>query len=205
MEPLNKLSVKNENNNDRSILQAVENGCINNIKIMLRDGKNINEQNWQGNTLLHLSVRANQSSLASFLIEAGANKDITNHMGLTPLHMACLKGDVALVKLLVHSGSNTKIKAKLNERSALDYTPLHMSLIKGHKEISKLLIKRSLFSSDDEMAVADKSLTESIINHSLERHIKKNVSKLIIPSYFRHTAESTESSFFQETLMIKEN
>ena len=93
---------------------------------------NGNEEFW-GNTPLHLAAIFGQLDAEKLLIQAGANLNSQNNMGGTPLHMACYFCRPAIVELLLQSGADLKqvdshgmtplatVKTELNAESRAVY------------------------------------------------------------------------------------
>lgn len=66
----------------------------------------INFQDAEENTVLHLAAKLNDLDLAEFFLKKGADTELTNHTGNTPLHVAIQSGSFEVAKLLTEKGSN---------------------------------------------------------------------------------------------------
>lgn len=92
---------------------------------------------WRGQdheTLLHWAVEANDTLMASLLIERNADFNAADHYGWTPLHFAAGQGKTAMVKLLLKKAALSDPKSKTK------WTPLHWAITGGHADIVKLLL-----------------------------------------------------------------
>ena len=94
---------------------------LENIKVFLKKGVNINEVDSQGNNLLHLAMKHNTPlSFIKNIIELGINVNQKNIHGQTPLHIASKEvKDGFIIKLLISKGAKTSARTKLGR------TPLH--------------------------------------------------------------------------------
>ena len=102
-----------------------ENQTIENIKLVLENGADINFKNNSDNTPLLYCLKSfeecksNLYNLIDFLIEKGANVNSTDDFLNTPLHLVCFFDDFNLIKLLLDS-NNADINAVNSEKD----TPL---------------------------------------------------------------------------------
>lgn len=129
---------------DRIVLLLKKGVCINSILCPLheaiRGGKTdvanlligrrlfLEEQDYQGNTALHLAVLALQPELVASLIAAGAPLNSKNKEGKTALMIAGQLAKIDLIALLLESGADQKV---LDEKGKgyLDYMPAHFQRI----------------------------------------------------------------------------
>jgi len=58
------------------------------IRLLLRSGANIHEQDMNGATALHRAVRTRCAAAVQCLLEAGADPTMKNKPGSTPFHLA---------------------------------------------------------------------------------------------------------------------
>jgi ankyrin repeat protein len=128
----------------------------------------INFQNKDGETSLHLAVEYADSDAVINLIKKGANVNIQNKARLTPLHLAVWNKDTEMVHFLLAARPDLNIQdaegstclhittylndintvralisagAKLNIQDMKGYTALHQAVLKGNTEIIDALIK----------------------------------------------------------------
>ena len=77
-------------------------------KVALR--ADINEQDKDGSTPLHLAIWNNHEAVARVLVETGAELNLQDRHGNTPLHIAAYVGDAQLVELLLVLGADRQVK-----------------------------------------------------------------------------------------------
>lgn len=76
---------------------------------MVHELKDINIQNNYGWTLLHITIRREETKMVEFLLEKGADIDKVDGVGWTPLMEAIMDDKAALCKLLVDKGADKTI------------------------------------------------------------------------------------------------
>ncbi len=62
---------------------AAQYGCHDICKLLIKEGANVNTQNYLGNTPLHYTIASNSSDISDLFIENGANETIKNKRRLT--------------------------------------------------------------------------------------------------------------------------
>jgi ankyrin repeat protein len=85
------------------------------FKVLLDEIEDINIQNHYGWTLLHITIRREETAMVELLLEKGADIDKIDGVGWTPLMEAIMDDKPALCKLLVDKGADKSIA---NERGA---------------------------------------------------------------------------------------
>jgi hypothetical protein len=98
---------------------------------LLRRGMDINTTDPQGNTLLIIAVRENNSDLAKFLLENRANPYKRNRYGDTALMIAALQGLDDIAKLLLN------YKVEVNQSG---WNALHYAAFENRRAIVKMLL-----------------------------------------------------------------
>lgn len=108
------------------------------VKFLIKEGSDIDAQNFTGNTVMHNISYTSDVALARILLEGKANVNIENKSGWTPLHSACFsdKKNINMVKLLL---SNEK--TEINKRTKDGKTALHYAVEAGRLDVVKLLIE----------------------------------------------------------------
>ncbi len=78
------------------------------VKVLLKDGVDVNEAHGDGMTALHWAASHGDAALAQMLLSAGANVRATTRLGgITALHMASQGGHAHVVAALVAAGADT--------------------------------------------------------------------------------------------------
>ena len=91
------------------------------------------------NTLLFLSVQADNYQLSKLLLDNFSNPNHQNKFKETPLHKAIEIGNHKMINLLLENGANPNIQQEFGE------TPMHIAASKGDYKVLKLLL---LFHAD---------------------------------------------------------
>jgi len=104
------------------------------VDLLLEKGADIDIQDDQGDTALHLAVGHEQ--VAELLLEKGADINRTDRWGMTALHEAARNGHEQVVGLLLKKG------ADVNAKDQGDGTALHEAAAKGHEEVVRLLLEK---------------------------------------------------------------
>lgn len=101
---------------------AKESVMLADIQALIQSGKDLNAQDNNGTTLLHIASANGYSSVAELLLENRAQVEAKDSDGWTPLHAASCWGQIQMVELLVGHGAN------LNSKSVLEETPLDVCM-----------------------------------------------------------------------------
>lgn len=111
-------------------------GNIEIIKILIKNGANIQARNVKGLNVLHMSAQGDQPSALLFFREKYAlHLEEVDYFGNTPLHWACYIGSESFVNILL---SYRNLNVNLQEKQGL--TPLHLAVISEKTKIIKKLI-----------------------------------------------------------------
>lgn len=101
---------------------AKEKSMLADLNAMVQNGADLNAQDDNGTTLLHIASANGYTMVAEQLLEHSAQLEVKDSDGWTPLHAASCWGQIQMVELLVAHG------ADLNAKSALDETPLDVCM-----------------------------------------------------------------------------
>ncbi|KAK5877467.1 hypothetical protein CesoFtcFv8_024969 [Champsocephalus esox] len=101
---------------------AKEKAMLADIQALVQNGADLNAQDANGTTLLHIASANGYVSVAELLVEHRAQMEARDSDGWTPLHAASCWGQIQMVELLVAHG------ASLNTKSVLDETPLDVCM-----------------------------------------------------------------------------
>ena len=106
------LMEQNAQASDRTvdIYSACANGQIENVRLLLGQGTNVNAVNGDKETPLHIACYFGNLDIVRLLLASGANVDAVNDDKETPLHIACRKNRLDIVRLLLPSGANIDAK-----------------------------------------------------------------------------------------------
>lgn len=111
-----KLSESNKEN-EREVTQvmkeqyfkSVKNGNIEEVKLLLDQGIDINSKDSQGRTALMLAAYANNAEMAELLINRGADVNLQDHMKNSPFLYAGAEGYLEILKLTIKAGADPSI------------------------------------------------------------------------------------------------
>jgi ankyrin repeat protein len=139
-----KKKFKNKNYIEENISVAIEQGYINLISYICKNGHKINirlpcdncRYSIQYSTVLHKAVLGDRLQVACVLVDNGADVNMKDSEGNTALHLAAKEGKVDAVRFLVERESS--ISASNNKGD----TPLHVAAKNGKFEIVKYLVKK---------------------------------------------------------------
>lgn len=109
------------------------------VKLLVEAGVDLNYQDDQGETALHVAARFNRTKCAEILLTGSdrqkANTELKeNTFGWTPLFVSCVEGHLDIVKLLVGSG------ADLRRLDTSDWTAKEHAALRGHMDIWRTLV-----------------------------------------------------------------
>ncbi|KAK6492117.1 protein phosphatase 1 regulatory subunit 16A-like [Huso huso] len=88
------------------------------IRALIQAGSDLNAQDDNGTSLLHIAAANGYQRTAELLLEHKARVEVRDNDGWSPLHAASCWGQIQIVELLVANGAN------LNAKSVLEETPL---------------------------------------------------------------------------------
>ncbi|CVK87440.1 related to ankyrin [Fusarium mangiferae] len=148
---------------EKPLIQAVRNGDLVLVKLMLEVGADLKMLPAKGLSVLYFAINKHELSLVNILIEAGVNPNLLidelqdgdfaflKHeldMFVTPLHYAVLAGDIGIVKRLVQGGAVLDIfidpemldETERTLRSKKISTPLQISIQEREHEITKIFL-----------------------------------------------------------------
>lgn len=119
------------------VADAAMRGDVETVRVLLRQGEDVNAAQGDGMTALHWTARTGEASLAEMLIYAGANLETTTRVGAyTPLLVAARSGNQEVLATLVKHGAN------IEARTSTGVTALHFSAAAGAESAITLLVEK---------------------------------------------------------------
>jgi len=117
------------------------------VRMLVEAGVNINWQDGQGETALHVAARFGHVECARILIEGTdyqrADLELTEkHFAWTPLHIAAVDGHLPVAEVLVQAG------ADVDRTDSSGWTAKEHAALRGHLKIAQLLLMNSRIASD---------------------------------------------------------
>ncbi|XP_029103681.1 protein phosphatase 1 regulatory inhibitor subunit 16B [Scleropages formosus] len=94
---------------------SVERRMLGDIQNLLQDCVDVNQQDSQGATLLHIAAANGYVQVAEVLLEGGARLDLRDADGWQPLHAAACWGQMHVAELLVSHGASLAAKTHFDE------------------------------------------------------------------------------------------
>ena len=136
---LNKISVNATNHfNQTPLMHAcIDGGRLDNIKMLLKNGANIQARDYYGSTVLHIASRNSKQEVVEFLLKLNEiSVNATDNLNLTPLMDACLNsGHLDNIKILIQNG------ADIQASSSNGSTVLHFASALSNQEVVEFLLK----------------------------------------------------------------
>ena len=123
-----------------ALLLAVKENLTDIVSLLVTSHVNLNFQDAQGETALHVAARYGHDACAKLLLsgtaELRASTELTeNTFGWTPLHTACVDGNLNIVILLIEAG------ADLDRTDDSGWTAKEHAALRGHIKIAKELAR----------------------------------------------------------------
>ncbi|KAM3424290.1 hypothetical protein BST61_g11173 [Cercospora zeina] len=109
------------------------------VKLLVDAGVDVNYQNEQGDTALHIAARNGHEECAQALLAAAAGEHCTKidlpdrDFGWTPLHIASVNGHLSIVKLLLDQGADP------NTKDYSGWRAIEHAALRGHIDIARYL------------------------------------------------------------------
>ena len=128
--------VRDEGGNT-SLMSAALDGQTETVKALLRNGADVNAQNFEGRTALMFAVINLRTDTVKTLLQFGADVNVQGHCGCTPLTLAACCGDIGITQALLNSGADA------NKVCSPGKTALVVAIEHGYHAIGDLL-KRAM-------------------------------------------------------------
>ncbi|MBP6104002.1 MAG: ankyrin repeat domain-containing protein [Gammaproteobacteria bacterium] len=117
------------------LIEAVHDGALETVKLLVLGGASVNERNPLGQTALTSAVVNEHLEILEFLLDHDADIDKPNKAGLTALALACAKEHLPIIRCLL------KRNASLNTSNPKALSPLVLAVSLGRLEAVKLLLE----------------------------------------------------------------
>lgn len=128
----------------KSLHQAVADGDIEQVKLLISKGAEVSAKDEYGQTVLHIATVKGHKGIVEFLLTKGARIDPRDNAGRTPLHYAAgagwiygvIGGDTVIANSLLNKGAN------IDATDRWDWTALHYATQVRNMAMVELLVKR---------------------------------------------------------------
>lgn len=157
------------NTENASIQDLIKQGKIEEAKSYFSTKSDINEQDEDGNTVLHIAALTNNEDLISFLIIKGADTEIKNFQSQTPLIIAIDNDCYDSVRTL------TMAKADIFAKNADGVCALESALLKKEVYYDLMINETTSKMKDEEGKTIIHYFAETKNEKAIEYAIKKNL------------------------------
>lgn len=118
------------------VADAAQQGDLEAIRSLLRDGADVNAAQNDGMSALHWAAQNDHASVIEVLLYAGANMAATTRLGgYTPLHLAGRAGNASALEALLSGGSDP------GTLTSTGVTALHFASASGRTDAIEVLIR----------------------------------------------------------------
>lgn len=118
------------------IIVAAENNNTMLLQQFVKVGVDINSQDKNGISCMHVIVDQRNINSVRTLFETGASLDLQDNRGLSPLFYAVLNRDIEMISLLLELGANVNLIDKSGQ------TVLMRSVLNGNYDMVKILLEK---------------------------------------------------------------
>ncbi|OUM58897.1 hypothetical protein PIROE2DRAFT_64118 [Piromyces sp. E2] len=170
---LNEIIKEDQNT---PLISACRQGNEEIVKLLIRNGANVNKENIHGFTPLIEACQCNRKNIVKILIDQGAEVNKGNINGDTPLIIAFRYGYSDIIKILIKNG------ADVNKENVNGVTPLLIECERRNEDNVKLLIENGANvnkenkKGDTPLLIARKNGYTNIYNIIIEEKIKSKES-----------------------------
>lgn len=126
-----------------SLDRAIQQGDLASLKFMT--GFSINQETYNGNTIVHIAATRGNIGLLKFAKQRGANFYKKNKEGLNVVHMAAQTGQLEFLKELKNIVGQDAWSKIVKENDYQGRNPLHMAVFSSNYEVIDFLIKEEVF------------------------------------------------------------
>ncbi|KAG1661828.1 Ankyrin repeat domain-containing protein 17 [Nymphon striatum] len=164
------LEDRGNKNDSTPLMCAASSGNLDIVKLLLKNGADINAQSLTGNTPLMCACSGGFEDIVRLLLSEGASIEDHNENGHTPLMEAASAGHVPIAKILLEHGAGINTHSSEFKESALT-----LACYKGHVEMVRFLLQAGA----DQEHKTDEMHT-ALMEASMDGHVE--VAKLLLNS-----------------------
>ncbi len=121
-----------------AIFVACENGCEENVLILLQKGCDLKKKKVIGASPLHIAATNGYHRIVDHLLDYRININDQDWQYFTPLHLAAMNGHLEVCRVLLENGASVRLTDSDGN------LPLHLACRNGHFDIVKLLLEHDL-------------------------------------------------------------
>ncbi|PCH04609.1 Glycerophosphoryl diester phosphodiesterase [Penicillium occitanis (nom. inval.)] len=171
------------------LAMAVKANFVDIVQLLVEAGVDINYQDEQGETALHVAARFNHSQCAKLLLDGTADQKANTELAestysWTPLFIACVDGALAVAELLIKAG------ADLERPDSSGWTAKEHAALRGHLGIAKRLaeVTKPPSLEENDLAITVPAPTSSPPLGSLTDR-RSNINATSSPNYGSRSVE----------------
>lgn len=145
------------------------------VRLLVEAGVDLNYQDDQGETALHIAARFGHTDCANILLEEHdcqkANIEVAEHsFGWTPLFIACVDGHIDIVKILIVAN------ASLERLDTSGWTAKEHAALRGHMDIAKVLADVTVLPSSSDLDPTSVNCLNAIASNKSLAERKSNAT-----------------------------
>jgi ankyrin repeat protein len=186
-------------NLSQKLHSAVRLGRIQDVRLLLREGADVNSQDARGRTMLHIAISGGRTQMIWLLLDYKANVTLYDRDGLTPFLIALARNmnDVARVLMEDHD-------VDVHTANRQGQTPLHITAAQGNADIAYHILQHNAHANvqdhkgDTPLHIALRASHDEVVSLLLDHRASTSIR-----NYKGHTALA--SLIFQEDLDILEH
>ena len=169
------FAAEREKKPTESIHQAVVDGDIDQVKLLISEGADINMRNRMDWTPLRTAIQNRRQAVVELLIAKGANVSAKDNSGQTPLLVAVNTGQKDTVELLITKGADVNIMGSRGDNA------LSLAKKRRHTEIVELLLKHGAEEPSLEDMMGDRYDDEGLYPGYEEERMAQRPTRTISP------------------------